>query len=95
MKHALASATAALALLAGLTGCGDDDDEVPAVVPGAPSDPSPAAGALSGADVVCKDEIVRQMNDASQETEDVPPECEGISDERLLELARIADGEAE
>jgi hypothetical protein len=48
---------------------------------------------VSGKELACKDEIVRQMEDVSQETEDVPPECEGISEDRLFELIQIADQE--
>ena len=94
MKRALASATAALFLFAGSAGCGSDDDEGPAVTPAVTAEPPADAEALTGRDLECKDEIVRQMEDSSQETEDVPPECEGISEDRIFELAQIAEGEA-
>lgn len=90
MKRALACIAAALFLLAGLAGCGSDDDAVPAVTAG----PTRAAEALTGRDLECKDEIVRQMEDSSQETEDVPPECDGITEDRIFELAQIAQAEA-
>ena len=89
MKLALASLSAAAIVIVGLTGCGDGDDDAPAV--GA----TPPAEALSGKDLTCKNEIVRQMEDPSQETQDVPPECEGISDDRLFELVQLADEETE
>lgn len=89
MLLALASVSAAVILIAGLSGCGDSDGDgdAPAV------EATPTADVLSGKDLTCKNEIVRQMEDPSQETEDVPPECEGIDEDRLLELIQIADEE--
>lgn len=110
MKRALLSASAALLLFGGLVGCGDDDDPAVQTTPVVSPEPTPAGTtsadrtddsddsateALTGKDLECKNEIVRQMNDPAQETDDTPPECEGIADERIFELATIAEGEAE
>ena len=99
MKRALTSASAALLLLAGLVGCGDDDESDPAVETTPVVSTSPAGGSsadpakLSAADTECKNEIVRQMEDPTQETDDTPPECQGIPDDRILELVTIAEDE--
>jgi hypothetical protein len=90
MKLALASVSAAVILIAGLSGCGDSDDGAPPAV-----EATPSADVLSGKELTCKNEIVRQMKDPSQETEDVPPECEGITEDRLFELIQRADEEIE
>lgn len=104
MMRALLSASAALLLFGGLVGCGDDDDPAVQTTPVVSPEPTPAGTtsadrtdteALTGKDLECKNEIVRQMNDPAQETDDTPPECEGIADERIFELATIAEGEAE
>jgi hypothetical protein len=98
MNRALSGASVALLLFAGLVGCGDDDED-PAVQTTPVVSPAPGSGsdsgseALSGKDLECKDEIVRQMKDKSQETEDTPPECEGVDTDRIVELAGIADAE--
>lgn len=98
MKRALTYASAALLLVLGPVGCGDDDPD-PAVetTPVVSASPSASeaddAEALSADETACKDEIVRQMTDPTQETDDTPPECEGVSDSRILKLASIADGE--
>ena len=98
MKRALASASVALLLFVGLAGCGDDDDPAvqttPAVTPAATTGSTgPEDEALSGQELECKDEIVRQMKDPSQETADTPPECQGINPTRIVELAAIANAE--
>ncbi|MBA3743862.1 hypothetical protein [Sporichthya sp.] len=97
MNRALTAAAAAIILFAGLSGCGDDDDD-PAVETTPVVTTTPAGGGsepLSGEDLECKDEIVRQMSDPSQETDDVPPECEGVSEDRIPDLAEIAGDEVE
>ena len=97
MNRALTAASVALLLFAGLTGCGDDDEDpavqtTPVATP-APTSDSSDADSLAGQDLECKDEIVRQMKDPKLETKDTPPECEGISTTRVVELAAIADAE--
>lgn len=88
MKLALVAVSAAVTLIAGLSGCGDDDDDgVP------PVEATPSADVLSAPELTCKNEIVRQMKDPSQETQEVPPECEGFSEDRLFELIQIAEAE--
>lgn len=90
MKLALASVSAAVILAAALSGCGGGDDDAPPAV-----EATPSADVLSGKDLTCKNEIVRQMKDPAQETQDVPPECEGLSEDRLFELIQLADEEVE
>lgn len=93
MKLALASVSTAVVLIAGLSGCGDSDDEAPTVEATPSLETTPSVEALSGKDLACKNEIVRQMEDPSQETQDVPPQCEGFSEDRLFELIQLADEE--
>lgn len=93
MNRALIAAAAAVLLFAGVSGCGDDDED-PAVESTPVGSTAPEGSAsLSGQETECKDEIVRQMSDPTQITDDTPPECEGVSDERIGDLAEIAGEE--
>ncbi|HUR73320.1 MAG TPA: hypothetical protein VMZ00_03545 [Sporichthya sp.] len=96
MKRVRTTASTTLLLFAGLMGCGGGSD--PAVEPTplvspAPASSQSAAGPLSGKDLECKNEIVRQMADPSKVTKNVPPQCKGINPDRIGDLAQIAGDE--
>lgn len=57
------------------------------------SDGDPAGGGTPAGGVTdagCTTEIKRQLADPSKATKDVPPQCKGISDDRLAELFNSA-----
>jgi hypothetical protein len=97
MKRVLFTASATVLLVVALGGCSDDkDDPVVGATPALSSTPEGGGSAsepLAGKDLECKDEIVRQMTDPTQETDETPPECQDLSDERILQLVEIADAE--
>lgn len=77
MKRAATTIAVLAAAGALLAGCGGDSS------PG--GDPAGGAG-----EAACTAEITRQLKDPSQTTQDTPPQCAGIADERLAQLANAA-----
>lgn len=77
MNRAATAVAVLVAAAALLSGCGDSS-----------SGGDPAGGPVT--DAGCTAEILRQLRNPSQTTKDIPPQCVGIADARLAELANVA-----